>query len=211
MTADKVDSLSAPAGNRAVANRRLVESGALDGVVIALGTDVADLNVIERDPRDGMRRIAAIVEIEATFALPLEAEVPQRQIGQRENWKPVLPPWKSGGCSGSSASMVTFSMPETKWFPGYSPGLIFSVVPDFRPRRAERSELASRTTTSSARTAVSGASITAKMMMSVSFMGSVRVVQQQRVWRGSVDAATVSPASSGFNCSAYTAYPAGER
>ena len=80
MTADEVDGLAAPAGDRAIADRQFVETGALDAVMIALGADVADLDMFNGAAGGGIGQITAIVEIEAVARLPADPQIPQREV-----------------------------------------------------------------------------------------------------------------------------------
>ena len=75
MAAYEVDSLATPASDGAIANGRLVESGALDGIVIASGANVTDLYMLDGDACDGMRQITTVIEIEAVLALPANVQV----------------------------------------------------------------------------------------------------------------------------------------
>jgi len=80
MTADEVDPLAAPAGDGAITDRELVEAGTLDAIMIALGANVADLDLLDRDAGGGIRQIAAVVEIEAVTGLAADAQFSQREV-----------------------------------------------------------------------------------------------------------------------------------
>lgn len=69
VAANEVDPLPSPAGDGAVADGEFVEPAALDGVMIAFGADVADVELIKRDVFHRIRSLSAVVEVDAVGAL----------------------------------------------------------------------------------------------------------------------------------------------
>ena len=65
MAADEVDALATPAVYGAFTDREFIQPGALDAVMIAFGSDVADLDAFNRDAGDGIRQIAAVIKVES--------------------------------------------------------------------------------------------------------------------------------------------------
>jgi len=104
MTADQIDPLAAPTGQGAVADRQLIESRALEAIVISRGADVADLQLLQRDAGDRLIEPAAVVQIQTIGGLAAQTELANGQIGTTREALP--PPRKCGRFSGSSASMV---------------------------------------------------------------------------------------------------------
>ncbi len=139
-----------------MANRQLVEAGTLDGIVIAFRSDVTDIDEFERDSETGCLRSPPSSRFRPFWLCPMIRRCRSVKFAHREKWNPVPPPLKTGGRSGSSPTIVSLSIPETKFPPGYSPGLILSVVPEVRSVRADRNDAASRTIISLAQTRLSG-------------------------------------------------------
>ena len=69
MATDEIDPLPAPALDEAVPDRQIHETRTLDPVVIALGTDLADLEVRQGDALDRVFEIAAVVEVDSVASL----------------------------------------------------------------------------------------------------------------------------------------------
>lgn len=72
---DEIDPLPAPAGDGAFADGEFIKATALDGIMIAFGSDVADVEMIERDAFHGTRSLPAIIEVDAVCALAADFEM----------------------------------------------------------------------------------------------------------------------------------------
>ena len=80
MAADEVDALAAPAADRAAADGQLRQARALDGVVVSLGADIADVQVLEGHARDGLIVLSAVVEVESVAGLAAEVQSADGQV-----------------------------------------------------------------------------------------------------------------------------------
>jgi len=79
VTANEVDALTAPAGDGAVSDGEFVEAAALDGVMIAFGADVADVEMIKRDAFYRIRSLTSVVEVDAVRALVADFQVAESE------------------------------------------------------------------------------------------------------------------------------------
>lgn len=75
VAADEVDPLPSPAADSAVADGEFAEAAAFDGIMISLGADVADVEMIERDAFHRTRAFSTVVEVDAVRALAADFEV----------------------------------------------------------------------------------------------------------------------------------------